>query len=383
MRAIGLMSGTSLDGIDAALVSVVPNGAGYQMKLQRFETYPFEPNLRDALLAVLPPNDGSVAAVARLHRALGDAYSGAARSIAGSNPVDYVASHGQTIWHDGPARVTLQIGDPFAIREAVGATVCYDFRSADCAAGGQGAPLVAYVDALLLSSAAEDRVALNLGGIANVTLLRKGAAPQDAVAFDTGPGNMLLDAFVRQRTNGAHSFDRDGALAAAGRIDHALLTAMLADDYFAAPPPKTSGRERFGAQFLARQERAIAKLSIEDGAATLTELTAATVADAVERQGFASARVVAGGGGANNPTLLARLAARLKGARVERSDAMGIPADAKEAIAFAVLGYETLRGRAANVPAATGARRQVVLGAIAPWRLSDLLVRIEAECRAS
>jgi anhydro-N-acetylmuramic acid kinase len=383
MRAIGLMSGTSLDGIDAALTSVVPEGAGYRVNLERFETRPFERNLRDELLAVLPPSEGSVAAVARLHRALGDAYARSARSIAGSDTVDYVASHGQTIWHDGSAGVTLQLGDPFAIREAVDATVCYDFRSADCAAGGHGAPLVARVDALLLTSDEEDRVALNLGGIANVTLLRGGAAPEDAVAFDTGPANMLVDAFVSARSKGAQSFDRDGALAAAGRVDDAALGAMLADAYFAVPPPKTSGRERFGAQFLTRHERALAKLSLEDGVATLAELTAATVGNAIEAQGFAAARVIVSGGGANNPTLLARLRARLSGARVERSDAMGLPADAKEAVAFAVLGYETLRGRAGNVPAATGARRSVVLGALAPWRLADLLARIEAECRAS
>jgi anhydro-N-acetylmuramic acid kinase len=379
MRAIGLMSGTSLDGIDAALVELSPKGPGYRIHLRRFETCPLDPQLREALVAILPPNAGSVREVARLHRALGDAYGRAAREIAGSEPIGFVASHGQTIWQDGPARVTLQIGDPFAIREAVNATVCYDFRSGDCAVGGQGAPLVARVDALLLSSGGEDRVALNLGGIANVTLLGKGATPEDAVAFDTGPANMLLDAFVRERTKGAQSFDCDGKLAAAGRVDESLLSAMLADEYFAAPPPKTTGRERFGSQFLARHEGALAKLSIEDGAATLAELTAATVANAIRRQGFASARIVVGGGGANNPVLLARIAARLNGSRVERSDAMGLPADAKEAIAFAVLGYETLRGRAGNVPAATGARRSVVLGAIAPYRLRELLARIEAE----
>ena len=381
MRAVGLMSGTSLDGIDAALVRVTPKRTGYGVELVCFETYPFEPKLREALLAILPPNDGDVAAVARLHRALGDAYARAACAIAGSNPVDYVASHGQTVWHDGPAHATLQVGDPFAIRDAVGATVCYDFRSADCAAGGQGAPLVARADALLLSSAQEERVALNLGGIANVTLLRRAVAPEDAVAFDTGPGNMLIDAFVKERTSGAQAFDGDGALAATGRVDEELLAAMMADEYFGAAPPKTTGRERFGAHFLARHAGALAKLSIEDGAATLAELTAATVAGAIERHGFAHARVIVSGGGANNPALLERLAARLKGARVERSDTMGIPADAKEAIAFAVLGYETLRERAGNVPAATGARRAVVLGAIAPYRLAKLLARIHSECR--
>jgi anhydro-N-acetylmuramic acid kinase len=373
------MSGTSLDGVDAALVSVVPRGAGYRVELERFETHPFEPHLRDALLSVLPPNAGSVAEVARLHRALGDAYASAAQAIAGSDPIDYVASHGQTIWHDGVARVTLQIGDAFAIREAACATVCYDFRSADCAAGGQGAPLVARVDALLLSSSTEDRVALNLGGIANVTLLRKGAMPEEAVAFDTGPANMLLDEFVRERTSGLQTFDSGGALAAAGRVDEGLLTAMLTDEYFSAAPPKTTGRERFGAQFLRRHECALASLAIEDGAATLAELSAATIAEAIRRQGFAGARVIVSGGGANNAALFARLVARLNGTRVEKSDAMGIPAGAKEAIAFAVLGYETLRGRSGNVPAATGARRATVLGAIAPYRLADLLARIEAE----
>jgi anhydro-N-acetylmuramic acid kinase len=382
MLAIGLMSGTSLDGIDAALVELRPRGNGYAVALQRFESAAFEPALRDELLAVVPPNDGSVECIARLHRRLGDAYARTAQTVARSSKPAFVASHGQTVWHDGAAGITLQIGDPFAIREALGTTVCYDFRSADTAAGGHGAPLVARVDALLLSDESEDRVALNLGGIANVTLLRAGAPAEEAVAFDTGPANMLLDRFVAERTHNAATYDRDGMLAANGSVDETLLAAMLADEYFAALPPKTTGRERFGSQFLGRYAREFIQMSIEDGAATLTELTAASIAQSVARAGFSGARVIVSGGGAHNRALLARLAARLGGARVETSDAMGIPIDAKEAIAFAVLGYETLRGRAGNVPAATGARHAAVLGAIAPFELSDLLEAIARECAA-
>jgi anhydro-N-acetylmuramic acid kinase len=383
MLAVGLMSGTSLDGIDAALVRVAPRERTYQLELVRFQTRPFARELRAALLEALPPSAGSTAGIARLHGALGHAFARAARDVRGNDRIGFVASHGQTIWHDGPAHLTLQLGDAFVIREAVDATVCYDFRSADCAAGGQGAPLVALVDALLLGDAGEDRVALNLGGIANVTLLRRGAPHHESTAFDTGPGAMLLDAFVRERTGGAREFDADGVLAAMGRADEALLRAMLADAYFAAPPPKTSGRERFGAQFLAPYRDELARLSLEDGAATLTELTAASVAEAVDRAGFGSSRVFAAGGGARNRTLLARIAARLGRSSVETTDAMGIPAEAKEAMAFAVLGYETLRGRAANVPSATGARRAVALGAIAPHNLRELLAEVARESESA
>jgi anhydro-N-acetylmuramic acid kinase len=373
------MSGTSLDGIDAALVRILPRESAYSLELLRFQTRPFERDLHLRLHGALPPNAGSAAELAYLHHALGHAFADAAREVCGDERIGFVASHGQTLWHDGPAGVTLQLGDAFIIRESVDATVCYDFRSADCAAGGQGAPLVAYVDAMLLGDGAEDRVALNLGGIANVTLLRRGAKPDEAIAFDAGPGGMLLDAFVRERTRGRQGFDRGGELAAAGRVDERLLHAMLGDAYFAAPPPKTTGRERFGEHFLLRFREEFDRLSLEDGAATLTELTAASVAAAIDRSGFAGARVIAAGGGARNPTLLARLAARLERSSVETSDAMGMPAEAKEAMAFAVLGYETLRERAANVPAATGARRPVSMGAIAPRNLRELLARVAAE----
>jgi len=379
MKAIGLMSGTSLDGIDAALVRIAPNGNGYGLELLRFQTVPFDAELRRALVAALPPNEGSVSLVAALHRALGEAFAAAAGAIAAGESVGYVASHGQTVWHDGERHVTLQLGDAFVIREAARATVCYDFRSADCAAGGHGAPLVPYVDELLFAGSGEDRVALNIGGIANLTVLPRDGA---AWAFDTGPGTMLLDAFVRERTRGASAYDAGGSLAAAGSIDQPLLEAMLSDDYFHLPPPKTTGRERFGAQFLARHGDRLARVNVEDGSATLTELTAITIAHAIEAAGMAAAHTIVSGGGTRNATLFARLAERLPHARVELSDAMGIPADAKEAMFFALLGYETLRGRVATLPRATGADRAVPLGAIAPFQLETLLAEIERELRA-
>jgi anhydro-N-acetylmuramic acid kinase len=380
--ALGMMSGTSLDGIDAALVRIVPRQQSYTVGLLRLQSRPYDGVLREELAANLPPHSGSVAAVARLHRALGDAYARAASETIGADRVDFVASHGQTLWHDGGRHVTLQLGDAFAIREATGVSVCYDFRSADCAAGGQGAPLVAYVDALLLGDASEDRAALNLGGIANVTLLSRGAPPSDATAFDTGPGNMLLDAFVAARTHGAAGCDEGGRLALAGRVDERALRAMLADEYFSLPPPKSTGRERFGAQFLATHDDALRPLRLEDGAATLAELTAASVAQAFTRSAFAPARVIVSGGGARNAALLERLAAHLRPAIVESSDARGLPAQAKEAMAFAVLGYETLRGRASGVPRATGAARAAMLGAIAPANLPALLQKLRLEVDA-
>lgn len=382
MIAVGLMSGTSLDGIDAALVRILPKGESYRIDLLNFATLPYDPDLLERLRRALPPNAGTVEDAAQLHHRIGDAFARAALHVSSDMPIDYVASHGQTIWHDGDAHVTLQVGDPFVIREIANATVCYDFRSADCAAGGHGAPLVPYVDALLLASADEDRVAINIGGIANLTALPRGSKPHEVVAFDSGPGNMLIDAFVRERTNGASPYDRGGAFALRGRVNAGALDAMLADPYFAQAPPKTTGRERFGAQFLREHHAQLASLSLEDGAATLAALTSATLAAAVRSVSGEGARVLVSGGGAHNAAIVGGLQERLAGMRVERSDAMNLHADAKEAVAFAVLGYETLRGRPANVARVTGAAHPALLGAIAPRALPALLAKVEAECRS-
>jgi anhydro-N-acetylmuramic acid kinase len=381
MIAVGLMSGTSLDGIDAALVRLVPRGQSYEVDLLNFQTTKFEEADRHALHNVLPPNSGSTRAVAELHRSLGSVFAQAALRVAGETKVDYVASHGQTIYHDGNARTTLQIGDPFRIREAMKRTVCYDFRSADCAAGGQGAPLVPYVDALLLTSDSEDRVAVNIGGIANLTVILRRSAPADVIAFDSGPGMMLIDAFVQSRTNGDAPFDRDGKLALAGTVDAGALEAMLTNPYFALAPPKSTGRERFGAQFLGKHADHLDALCLEDGVATLTALSAAALADAIKSSAPPGARVLISGGGAENPAILRELRQRLPQHRVERSDSMNLPADSKEAVAFAILGYETLRARAANVARVTGAKGPVVLGAIAPHDLFELIEKVRLECR--
>jgi anhydro-N-acetylmuramic acid kinase len=375
------MSGTSLDGVDAVLVRIRPRRRSYSIDLLNFLTHPFEEALLERLRAALPPNPGSVAGVAELHHDLGAAFAEAAQLARSDMPIDYIASHGQTMWHAGDRHITLQIGDPFLIRETMRTTVCYDFRSADCAAGGHGAPLVPYVDALLLGSDDEDRVAVNIGGIANLTVIPRGAGPYDVIAFDSGPGNMLIDAFVRTRTGGEMAFDRDGALANAGRVDRAALHAMLADPYFSVLPPKSTGRERFGTQFLQAHASSLERLSLEDGAATLAALTVRTLADAIASAAPPGAHVLVSGGGAHNRVLMQGLQERLSRMRVERSDVMDFHGDAKEAIAFALLGYETLRGRAANVPRVTGAHHPVPLGSIAPYDLHSLLAKVESECR--
>jgi anhydro-N-acetylmuramic acid kinase len=381
MRALGLMSGTSLDGIDAALVDIVPRGDGYQVKLERFVSQPFESRIRERLEAALPPERGSTAAVAQLHADLGAAFVAAAEALVESDRVDFVATHGLTVYHDGPRSTTLQIGRPYELRDRLRATVVWDFRSADCALGGSGAPLVPYVDALLLSSSEEDRVAVNLGGICNLTILARGGSPQDAVAFDVGPGMMLLDAFVRERTN--ETMDFDGVLTAKGAVDDELLATLLSDPYFLLDPPKSTGREQFGRQILDAHRQRFAQLDVADGCATLAAFTVRPLADAVRRFAARGARVLLGGGGARNPALVRMLHDTLgEYARVELTDDLGIDADAKEAVAFAILGYETLRGRPASLPRVTGARAPAVLGAIVPFELGSLLAKITRETEA-
>ncbi|MGH7715392.1 MAG: anhydro-N-acetylmuramic acid kinase [Vulcanimicrobiaceae bacterium] len=381
MRALGLMSGTSLDGIDAALVDLAPHGNGYRIKLERFVTQPFEPHLRARLEAALPPQPGSTAAVAQLHADLGSAFVLAAAAAVEDDRVDFVATHGLTLYHDGPRSTTLQIGRPYELRDRLQATVVWDFRSADCALGGAGAPLVPFVDALLLASKDEDRVAVNIGGICNLTILPCGGLPQDAVAFDVGVGMMLLDAFVRERTG--ETMDFDGRLTAKGAIDEQLLGTLLADPYFALEPPKSTGREQFGRQLLDAHRQSFGKLSVEGGCATLAAFTVRPLADAIHRYSVHGARVILGGGGARNPAVVQMLRDALgERARIELTDTLGLNADAKEAVAFAILGYETLRGRPASLPRVTGARGPAVLGAIAPFELGPLLAKISRETAA-
>ncbi|GAC1303769.1 MAG: anhydro-N-acetylmuramic acid kinase [Vulcanimicrobiaceae bacterium] len=384
MRAIGLMSGTSLDGIDAALVDLHPRGEGYAVASLRFETIPFSTEMRARLLAALPPHGPPPAIVAALERDLGAAFADAARRVRGDGPVDFVATHGLTLYHRGEAGRTLQIGDPYLLRDALEATVVFDFRRADCAAGGHGAPLVPYVDAALFAGHERDLVALNVGGMANVTVLRHGASPSDATAWDTGPGNVLIDEFVWRRTDGAERFDPDGAYAARGRIDRHVLRELLGREafYLMQPPPKSTGRERFGPHLLDAHADLFANLTLPDGCATLAAYTVTTIADSLESYGPSGGTLALSGGGARNATLVRMLRERLEPAdfTLVTTAAFGVDPDAKEALAFAVLGYETLRGRPANLPRATGATRATVLGAIVPYELASLAAKIRREC---
>jgi len=390
VRALGLMSGTSLDGIDVALVDIVPRASGYALDLVYFRCVPFDEVFRKRLRAALPPNEATPSEVAALDVNLGERFAAAAAALVREAPdgcVDYVATHGLTLFHCGEASQTLQIGDPYRLRDALEATVTFDFRRADCALGGNGAPLVPYVDALLFASDEADVVALNLGGIANVTVLPRASQLEEVRAWDTGPANMLLDAFVTRRTNGALTMDRDGAYAFAGVVDERALGELVAREavFLALPPPKSTGRERFGEALLEAHADLFAQLSLEDGCATLAAFTAATIAQSLANYGPAAARVIASGGGTRNRSLMTMLRERLEraGSTLHTSDEYAIPSDAKEAIAFAVLGYETLRGRPASLPGATGACRPAVLGAIAPFALARLLAKMHAECAAN
>ncbi len=387
MRVIGLMSGTSLDGIDAAVVELRPGGAGYDVALQRFKTVPFSGDFVERLLRALPPNQPELCELAALDGELGALSSQVARAVAGDELVDFIASHGLTAYHDGARQRTLQIGDPYRLRDALRATVVFDFRRADCAAGGHGAPLVPYVDALLFGSNECDVVALNLGGIANVTVLPRGSNLESVRAWDTGPGNMLLDIFVSTRTHGHERFDAGGRHAALGSVDAALLRALVERDadFFAQAPPKSTGRERFGLQCLAAHAERFADLSLEDGCATLCAFTANSIAASLAAYAPPHVRVVASGGGVHNAALCTMLRERLeqRGRELAMASDFGIDPDAKEALAFAILGYETLRGRPANVPSATGAMRPTLLGAIVPYELDRLLTKMRVELAAN
>jgi anhydro-N-acetylmuramic acid kinase len=372
VKIAGIISGTSLDGIDVAICDVRTQTGTVRARCDRFETVPFAENLRARIIAAYPPAPVGALELSALHAAIGEAFGNAIRTVAGDTPLDAVASHGVTIAHAGPAHHTLQLGDAFRIRERTATTVIYDFRSADTAAGGTGAPLVPFVDALLFADHAPC-VALNLGGIANLTVL------PDGIAFDSGPANLPIDTYVTLYTGGAQRYDRDGELARKGKPDPGLLGRMLADDYFSTPPPKSTGREEYGAPFIARWRSDLDALEFADAVATLTALTIGTVSSAIRKEAPRANLVIVSGGGARNPALIDGLRAMLTGVRVATSDEFGVDADAKEAIAFAVLGYATLRGLKAGLPLVTGARGPRVLGAIAPCGLDALLERVRLE----
>lgn len=387
MKVVGLMSGTSADGVDAAVVEVGGCPPELSVRLLSFLTVPFDARRRAQIFALFEPATGSVDRICQMNFAIGEWFAQAALQAiaqAGLSPadIDLVGSHGQTIYHaveaGSPVRSTLQIGEAAVIAARTGITTVADFRAADVAHGGQGAPLVSYVDWLLLRHPERYRAVQNIGGIANVTFLPSDPDPAAVIAFDTGPGNMLIDDAASRATGGAHTFDRDGALAAQGRVDGALLAEWLAHPFLSLPPPRTAGREQFGAHLGAQMwaQGMARRLRGTDVVATVTALTAASIADAYRRfLPRAPDEVILGGGGASNPVLVAMLGERLAPAHVTTHDALGLSSDAKEAVAFAVLAYESIHDRPGNLPGCTGAEVSAVLGKVTPGKNYRQLVR--------
>jgi anhydro-N-acetylmuramic acid kinase len=392
------MSGTSADGIDAAAVSLWEEGDRLRVELRAFETTPYPPKVRDALFRCFEDR-ATVSELCLLNATLGELFADAAESVlerAGeTEPPAFVASHGQTVWHAPESmkgergrthvpepdafllppsssllpqasfllqRGTLQIGEAARIAERLRAPVVCDFRQQDFALGGQGAPLVPYVDYLLFSHPHESRAVQNLGGIGNVTYLRASGPPEEVIAFDTGPANALMDAAAQLVTDGQLPCDRDGLLARAGNVDAGLLESLLKEPFLSQPPPKSTGRELFSARRV--REWWDAGYQGPGLVSTLTQFTVETIAGAYRRWLGPVDTVILGGGGARNPELVRRLREALSPAPVLFSEDFGLNGDAKEALAFAVLGYETLRGRPSNVPSATGASRPAVQGKV-------------------
>ena len=388
MLVLGFMSGTSADGIDAALVRISgspPLGGtppNLSSKLLGHTTHAYPARLRAEVLRIAEGAAVPAGQISQMNVRLGVLFSEAALAAckkfrAAPHKIALIGSHGQTIFHQGrpiplfgkATASTLQIGDPSTIANLTGITTVGDFRLADMALGGQGAPLVPYVDYLLYRHPKIGRVSLNLGGIGNITVLPAGCKPSQVFAFDTGPGNMIIDALVSHYTHGRRHFDRDARLAAQGRPIPALLDNLMRDPYLKLPPPKSTGREYYGQSYLnnvlALGRRHRAKPNDLIRAATL--FTALSVADALHRFVLPKTRIsqlIASGGGSHNPLILAQLAALLPGIEIAPSSQFGVPEDAKEAYAFALLAYETFHHRPSNLPSATGARGSAILGKI-------------------
>jgi anhydro-N-acetylmuramic acid kinase len=384
MRVMGMMSGTSADGIDAALVEIAGAPPSLTAKLEGHFHVRFPPYVRERILRFANGAATTSAEISELNFLIGEELGRAALAACkkwrvAMKDVSLIGSHGQTIFHQGTrakyqgkVRIasTLQIGDISVIAARTGVTTIGDFRPADMAAGGQGAPLIPFTDYLLYGDSLRGRVALNIGGIANVTVIPAHARPEDVFAFDTGPGNMIVDALVERTTRGRAEFDRDARIALNGRTNPELLVRLMREPYLRKKPPKSTGRELFGQVYaqtlLAWGKRHFA--SAADLVRTATIFTPMSIADAFRRFILPRTRVeelIVAGGGAHNPLIMAQLAASLPGIEVVPASRFGVPAEAKEAFGFALLAYETFHGRPANLPSATGAKYAAVLGKIA------------------
>lgn len=385
-RVVGMMSGTSVDGVDAALVEISGglDGGAPEVKLLAFSNTPFPPAVREGIFTLFRPETATVDKVGAMNVILGQIYAQAALAViqkAGLAPaeVDLIGSHGQTIWHapvaeeywGRPARYTVQIGEGSVIAHDTGLPTVSDFRVADMAAGGQGAPLVPFSEYLLYRRETETILLQNIGGIGNVTVMPAAAKPEEVYAFDTGPGNMIIDAVISHVTQGVQTYDAGGAMAAKGQVDQELLARLQQEPYYTLPLPKTTGRELFGTQYTEKilawgKERHIAP---QDLVATVTDLTAWSIEDACRRYVLPkhqATELIVGGGGSYNRTLLDYLARRLSplGIAVRTQEDMGWNSDAKEAIAFALMADCCVREQANTLPSVTGAHRPAVMGKV-------------------
>jgi anhydro-N-acetylmuramic acid kinase len=379
---VGLMSGTSVDAIDAAVVDITQEHDTLVVDLRGYVESPVDDRLRHRIHTLFNREQSHVDELCEVNVLLGEAFAeAAARALRAFDvQADLIASHGQTVWHEvspGRTRSTLQIAEPSVIAERLGVTTVADFRPRDIAAGGQGAPLASWGDALLFGDAELSRAVQNIGGIGNVTWIPPGGQWEAMLAFDTGPGNALIDHAVWRLSGGMQRYDADGALAAAGRVDDVVLSDLLAEPYFTLQPPKTTGRELFGAQFVDPIiDRCIQRgLSSSDVVATLTAFTAHSIADQYRR--FLPGRpdeVVVGGGGSRNPVLMQLLSALLDPSQIRMHEDFGLPSLGREAVYFALMGHEALHGRPNTVPSCTGANHPVVMGKLIPGTNYRLLM---------
>ncbi|MBL7189412.1 MAG: anhydro-N-acetylmuramic acid kinase [Phycisphaerae bacterium] len=378
MRIVGLMSGTSADGVDVAIVDI----AEREVQLRAFEMFSYPLALRGEILRLCRPESARLDNICHYNFVLGEVFADAivklcSKSGISLGSIDLIGSHGQTIYHSPrqrrhgrkAIRSTLQIGEPSVIAQRTGITTVADFRPRDIAAGGEGAPLVPYADHVLFSHDRLVRTVQNIGGIANVTFLPGGCKSDEILAFDTGPGNMVVDGMIRLATDGKQNFDRGGKMAARGIVDNKLLGEMLQHPFLRRRPPKSTGREEFGAAFAERIRRRAVKKGLPDTdiVATVTALTAQSIAQAYRQfLPVMPDEMILCGGGAHNSTLVEMLRGELADVKMLSTGDFGISVDAKEAVSFAILAWATIKGMANNVPGATGASQPVVLGKIVP-----------------
>lgn len=378
MRVVGLMSGTSADGVDAAVVEISEK----KVRLLAFDTFAYPASLRRRILDLCRPESARLDDICHYNFVLGEVFADAviklcSKSGISLDSIDLIGSHGQTIYHQPCSkrygrkmvRSTLQIGEPSVIAQRTGITTVADFRPRDMAVGGEGAPLVPYADYVLFKHRRLSRAVQNIGGIANVTFLPGGCKQDDIIAFDTGPGNMVIDGIVRLISGGRKRYDAGGKMAVRGTVDKRLLDELLRHPFFRRRPPKSTGREEFGAAFAERIYRRARKKGLADAdiVATVTALTAKSIAQAYHR--FLKAmpeELILCGGGSHNRTLVEMLHAELPDVKMLSTDDFGISVDAREAVSFAILAWATIKGMTNNVPAATGAERPVILGKIVP-----------------